>query len=281
MSLLRFLFSILVIVKITVLIVDMLMVTSCSQSTARPSLQEELDAGVAFDFHMPSQRRVRVVRAKASHDVSLASEWTSDRPEDGNVLSHICSGMGEIVEILPVSIAVPSAPQHGVFAPRSVDGADPGFAPAPATRGAPQPFDFTRQPLVDYWRSLGFVYDDTAAARVLQVRVMLSPSQHVFVYPADKLFRIVAKPFASPSSGNAPVGESGPEARTVAGAAAGAAAGSVGPTAPGGGVSGTGLLTSGRKRDFPWSDESIVRLRDVIMPASEWVLLGADYSQVW
>lgn len=91
------------------------------QSSARPSIQEELDSWTSLNLQDPSQCRVRVVQAKAS--------------QVGR--GHISSRLGEVVQVTDVPIALPVKGRRL-----------PGRAPDSGDAAGNDSFDFSSLPLV-------------------------------------------------------------------------------------------------------------------------------------
>jgi hypothetical protein len=206
----------------------------------RPSLREELKDQVFFNLSDPYQCRARVVYAHSD-------------PASAGVASRV----GDVVAVhadAPIAHVVKERAGDGASAGGKASVVRGGGAAAGAAAGAGgAPFNFATTPLVEYWRQAGFPYSDADAMSVLQVVVRLRNSTQLLTYPADKVFRMGAKPVVGPE-GTAP-------AASVPGAAH--------PPAP-----------AGRPKDFPWSDAPVLSLRDVITASPGFVLLGADYSQV-
>ena len=198
------------------------------QSVPRLSLQEELEAGVVINLAVPSQRRSCCVRATDSRDRSAAF---------GSVtLSHISACYGDVVAVLDATISAPmgSLSRHA--------------AAAMVAFRSP----FYQKSIAEYWREKGFHYSEADARRVRVVKVMVSGTE--LDYPADKVFRLFARPVV------------------IDAGAAGAGAGA--------GSSAVVLPARTHNHDFPWTESPSIRLRNVIVASPDWVLLGADYSQV-
>lgn len=221
---------------------------------ARPSLQQELDAGtlpmgllaalvrmqkpqpVGTSSSSSSSHQSRLLAALPLqyHDLAKVSLCYRSRPG-----AEVRTRQGVVLAVHDLAIDSPPVVVNGTLAPAPV---------LPAAASQPAPTSLSQMPLLhpdssttvaDHWRSMGFTYRDEDLARIRQVSVMVTKggSSSMCVVPSDRIYRIAAAPCPAPP-----------------------------------------LTLGATMREDPFSDMR-VSMRDAIVAAPGYVLLAADYSQ--